>query len=160
MIASNDFGISVGWTSFASTIVVTGLEQHMKKRSEVDLPWYQWDISRSLNWIIILQLPSGNQTWQWNIPYKWWFQSENHLNKWSIFQHTMFDSRRVNPSTHNVSWHSHHQSWTRFRFLDSQQVVTKRPLRTRLALSMGLTSPRALSSGKLTQLRKVTIFYG
>ena len=36
-------------------------------------------------------IPSGNQTWQWNIPYEGSFIRKNHLFQWSIFQHAMFD---------------------------------------------------------------------
>ena len=38
-----------------------------------------------------------HQTWQWKIPYEWGsvFKKESHGTKWSIFQHGMFDYRRV-----------------------------------------------------------------
>ena len=45
--------------------------------------------------MIQLFTPSGNQTWQWKIPYEWRFLARKILDKWSIFRHAMFDDRRA-----------------------------------------------------------------
>ena len=39
----------------------------------------------------IIIIPSGNQTWQWKIPYTWKFLARKVTDKWSIFQQDMFD---------------------------------------------------------------------
>ena len=45
---------------------------------------------------IILYIPSGNQTWQWNILYKWkfWEHHQSKLSKCGVFQQTMLPEGR------------------------------------------------------------------
>ena len=42
-----------------------------------------------------LNMPSGNQTWQWTIHYEWRFIARKITYKWSILQQAMFDYWRV-----------------------------------------------------------------
>ena len=42
-----------------------------------------------------LGLPSGNQIWQWSIPYEWRFQWEKKSSVSGGYSSVMFDYRRV-----------------------------------------------------------------
>ena len=58
------------------------------------LPMILWFTIMSLVktplYAILRSLPSGNQPWQWKIPWESRFWSKNHWCLWSIFQHAMW----------------------------------------------------------------------